>query len=71
MEAHEKMEVRTLVACVLRHFDRFKVSDGEEDVLDVPLGVAVLAHHLLGALQHLVGLLCESVLSHHLVTLKC
>ena len=38
---------------------------GEEDVLDVPLGVAVLSHHLLGVLQHLLRLLCESVLSHH------
>ena len=38
---------------------------GEEDVLDVPLRVPVLAHQLLGGLQHLLRLLCESVLSHH------
>ena len=40
---------------------------GQQYVLDIPLGVTVLSHHLLGGLDRLLGLLCEPVLSHHVV----
>ena len=39
----------------------------EEDVLDVPLGVALRAHHLLGGCEHFLCLLGESILSHHVL----
>jgi hypothetical protein len=41
------------------------LQQGEQDVLYVPLGVSVVAYQLLAGLQHLLGLLGESVLSHH------
>ena len=39
--------------------------DAGEQVLDVPLGVALLAHELLRGLEQLLGLDGESVSSHH------
>ena len=41
------------------------LEEGEEDVLDVPLGVALGADHLLRGCEDLLCLLCESILSHH------
>ncbi len=44
---------------------------GQEYVLDVPLRVTLLAHVLLRFGQHLLRLLCEPVLSHHVRVPTC
>jgi hypothetical protein len=42
-----------------------EVDEGSEDVWDTPLRIALLAHEFLRGSEDLLGLLCESVLSHH------
>ena len=42
-----------------------RLRDREEDVLDIPLRVPLLAYELLRGLQHRLRLLREPVLSHH------
>ena len=39
--------------------------DASEQVLHVPLGVPLFAHEVLGGFEELLGLIGESVLSHH------
>ena len=74
----EKMIVgKQLSASDARHLAGESANSGsglistEEDVLDVPLRVPVLAHQLLRRLQDLLGLLREPVLSHHDWLLPC
>ena len=45
-----------------------QLGEGEKHVGDAPLAVAPRAHGLLRGGEHLLGLLGESVLSHHGVT---
>ncbi len=57
VDAHPPDELRSQAIRMLE--------ERQEDVLDVPLGVALLADDLLGGGEHLLRLLGESVLSHH------
>ena len=61
----ERLHVDAQLAQHLARDALGRLGDGEEDVLDVPLRVPLLAHELLRGLQDGLRLLREPVLSHH------